>query len=58
MRGVSVDELTVTVTIKGKPYYFHGDDQIDKRAVEFIEKIGGQAIITPYIEGISSTKMN
>ena len=36
-------------------YYFHGDDKVDPRAVEYIESVGGEARITPYVEGISTT---
>lgn len=38
-------------------HYFHGDDAVDSRAVEYIEEIGGKAIITPYINGISTSKI-
>lgn len=38
-------------------YWFHGDDRVDSRAVKYIESIGGKAIITPYIQGISTTKI-
>lgn len=35
-----MDELTVTVTIKGKPYYFHGDDLTspEQQAIIFLKK--------------------
>lgn len=38
-------------------YWFHGSDWTDPRAVEYIESIGGQAVITPYVEGIRTTKI-
>lgn len=38
-------------------YWFHGDDNVDPRAVKFIESIGGQAVITPYVTGISTTEI-
>ncbi|MBT4319305.1 adenylyltransferase/cytidyltransferase family protein [Candidatus Bathyarchaeota archaeon] len=36
-------------------YYFHGNDKVDPRPVEYIESVGGEAMITPYVEGISTT---
>ena len=36
-------------------YYFHGNDRIDSRAVDYIRSIGGEAVVTPYVEGISTT---
>jgi cytidyltransferase-like protein len=35
--------------------YFHGNDRVDPRAVEYIESIGGNAVITSYIEGVSTS---
>jgi glycerol-3-phosphate cytidylyltransferase len=36
-------------------YYFHGNDRVDPRSVAYIKSIGGTAVITPYIDGISTT---
>jgi len=38
-------------------YWFHGDDHVDPNGVEYIESIGGQAIITPYVKGISTAEI-
>jgi len=38
-------------------FWFHGDDNEYPRATEFIESIGGEAIITPYIKGINTTQI-
>ena len=36
-------------------YYFHGNDRVDPRAVEYIESVGGKAVITSYVGGISTS---
>jgi hypothetical protein len=35
-----MEESTVTVTIKGKPYYFNGDEltSAGRKAIDFIEE--------------------
>lgn len=35
-----MEESTVTVTIKGKPYYFNGDEltSAGRKAIEFLEQ--------------------
>jgi len=38
-------------------YWFHGDDHVDLKGVEYIESIGGQVIITPYVKGISTAEI-
>ena len=38
-------------------YWFHGDDNEYPNAREYIESIGGEAKITPYIKGISTTQI-
>jgi len=38
-------------------YWFHGSDRVDPRAVEYVESIGGRAVITPYVEGISTSEI-
>lgn len=36
-------------------FWFHGDDRVDPRAKEYITSIGGKAVITPYVEGVSTS---
>jgi len=38
-------------------FWFHGDDNEYPNAREYIESIGGEAVITPYIKGISTTQI-
>lgn len=38
-------------------FWFHGNDSDYPIAKEYIESIGGEAMITPYIKGISTTQI-
>ena len=38
-------------------FWFHGDDNEYPRARDYIESIGGEAVITTYIKGISTTQI-
>jgi len=38
-------------------FWFHGDDNEYPEAKAYIESIGGVAIITPYVAGVSTTKI-
>ena len=38
-------------------FWFHGDDNEYPRAREYIESVGGEAIITRYIKGINTTQI-
>ena len=38
-------------------FWFHGDDNEYPNAREYIESVGGEAVITPYIRGVSTTQI-
>lgn len=38
-------------------FWFHGDDSVLSASRKYIESIGGEVVITPYIEGISTTSI-